>query len=334
MQCVTRISVLALILVMTLPSVLLVNSASAQSKPSIPDFKVKYVDDSYDVPTTYSIDSFTGENVTHMGYHVENKSLSLMVKNQPFSVGDLYYNVRVKNHASDSWTELYKPKYGYPAASGSEYTTITFDPGSNGIDYQPHTPYMFADPDGQVDFQVEAMVGSIHRQMGGTGGSVSGTIALDPWIFDGETSGWSSTQTVRFYYPAPVITILCPIQGEFNTSTVPLIFSVDEPVVQMQYNLDEGQTVTITGNVTLTDVPNGYHYLFVYVLDSYGNNACAEVVFTVNAPQTPQSSPENQSVTTSQTANYAIPALIVIIAVSIVFSFMITRRRKEKSGKS
>lgn len=36
-------------------------------KPSIPEFTVKLVDNSYDVTTTYSIDPFTGENIIHYG---------------------------------------------------------------------------------------------------------------------------------------------------------------------------------------------------------------------------------------------------------------------------
>jgi hypothetical protein len=39
-----------------------------------------------------------------------------------------------------------------------------------------------------VDFQVEAMIGYTHRQV--TGGMVV------PWVFAGETSGWSNTHTV------------------------------------------------------------------------------------------------------------------------------------------
>lgn len=31
------------------------------SKPSVPEFTVKYVDNSYDVPPTYGIDQYTGE---------------------------------------------------------------------------------------------------------------------------------------------------------------------------------------------------------------------------------------------------------------------------------
>ena len=54
-------------------------------KPSVPEFTVKAVSHPYDVPTTYSTDPYTGETITHEGYHVENKSIEVWIKNQPFT---------------------------------------------------------------------------------------------------------------------------------------------------------------------------------------------------------------------------------------------------------
>lgn len=56
---------------------------SSITKPSVPEFTVKLVDSSYDVPTTYSIDPYTGQNVTHAGSHVESRTLDVKIKNQP-----------------------------------------------------------------------------------------------------------------------------------------------------------------------------------------------------------------------------------------------------------
>lgn len=55
-------------------------------KPSVPEFTLKYLDYSYDVPPTYGIDQYTGENVTvKYGYHVDNRSIEFTFKNQPFA---------------------------------------------------------------------------------------------------------------------------------------------------------------------------------------------------------------------------------------------------------
>jgi hypothetical protein len=79
--------------------------ANDTPKPSIPEFTLKFVDNSYYVPPTYEINPYTGENVmTEEGYHVEKKSIVLKIKNQPFthyydngtSIG-LFYSARAEN---------------------------------------------------------------------------------------------------------------------------------------------------------------------------------------------------------------------------------------------
>jgi len=52
--------------------------------PAVPEFTVELVDSSYDVPTTYSTDPYTGKQVTHEGYHVAKRTIEVRIKNQPF----------------------------------------------------------------------------------------------------------------------------------------------------------------------------------------------------------------------------------------------------------
>ena len=169
---------------------------TAQADLSPPEFIVKLVAHPYDVPstTTTTIDQYTGKEIvtTTPGYHVENKSIEITITNQPFtpytSMGhmiNLYYNVRFKGHyGQDSdWEEpFHKPIrngiYGttkqHPQSS-SEYTRISF-------------PSEFQDGS-VVDFQVQTLEGF-----------------YTPWEplpipmgtsqFTGESSGWSSTQTL------------------------------------------------------------------------------------------------------------------------------------------
>ena len=54
---------------------------TVHAKPSVPEFTVKLVAHPYDVPTTYSTDPYTGETITHAGYHMENKSIEVSIKN-------------------------------------------------------------------------------------------------------------------------------------------------------------------------------------------------------------------------------------------------------------
>jgi hypothetical protein len=83
-------------------------------KPSIPDFTLKFVIDSYDVPPTYGIDQYTGETIiTEGGYHVDNKTIEITIKNQPYtySYNDssawIVYNVMVKGHFGEDWKTVF-----------------------------------------------------------------------------------------------------------------------------------------------------------------------------------------------------------------------------------
>ena len=75
---------LLLVVILAVSSLMMVESAFAQSipKPSVPEFTVKIVAQPYDVPTTTSIDSYSGKEIIHQGYHVENKSIEVKIKNQ------------------------------------------------------------------------------------------------------------------------------------------------------------------------------------------------------------------------------------------------------------
>jgi hypothetical protein len=179
----------------------MVESTFAQSipKPSVPEFTLNIVDHSYDVPTTYSTDPYTGENITHPGYHVKRIALEMTIKNQPFvpyydaDSGwniSFYYNIRIKGYYSEDWIELYRPSDGYPTQSDSEYTVISLGTLADGLSIVTNAKMIDVPSGGQVDFQVEAMVGYVHRENISIGMPGSG------WVFTGETSGWSNIQTL------------------------------------------------------------------------------------------------------------------------------------------
>ena len=190
----------SLILVLAVSSIIMVQTASAQStpKPSVPQFSIQVVDYSYDVPTTYTTDSYTGKQVANPGYHVDDIRVEGKIKNQhftPYAIPnpnstnsdnanlniDFYYNIRYKGHFGNEseWMTLYGTrdvdflKQNY----GSEYTNFTAS-GYNARMFQ----------DGAVvDFQVKAYIGY----------ETWGFLATWPYrILNGEDSGWSSTLTV------------------------------------------------------------------------------------------------------------------------------------------
>lgn len=162
-------SVLLLILILTMSSLTIVRSLGAQTTPSVPEFTLKLVDNSYDIAPTYRIDSYTGENVTVTeGYHVQNRSIEVTIKNQRFTAYiengthiRLYYSVRFKGHFADWGYEPSPDTYVQP--SYSEFTVITYGVGRyNGHD---HYNRRLADISGVgvVDFQVVAITGYYTR---------------------------------------------------------------------------------------------------------------------------------------------------------------------------
>ncbi len=179
------------------------------SKPSVPEFSVRIVAYPYDVPpkTTTTIDQYTGKETTTTkpGYHVENKSIEIIIKNQPFtpytltthtsynhetgeshtydrnSTVNLYYNIGVKGHFGSDWTSVGSIS-SFPegpqsnAQLDSENTVITIE-----ADDYPN--------DAVLDFRVQALIG--YYVPYGRGVVILG------YDFYGQESGYSDTQTIN-----------------------------------------------------------------------------------------------------------------------------------------
>jgi hypothetical protein len=296
--------VLCLVFVLVAPIVLLIQTNSilpnteAQTTPSVTEFTVQYtVSTSYLAPTT-STDPYTGQNKT-TGYDrtVYNETVVFTIRNQPFTpytdsngnyIG-LYYNFRYKGHYQDQWTyDPFNPDglsayaaggwfsgpFPYHNQSSTDYTTITFDlhhfvgyPGSNDGPALPNGS--------QLDFQVQAQIGHIAPAQ-------EGSMSLgDYYGFTGQSSDWSSTQTLIIANP-PKISVISPQAENYTVSDVALNFTVDNPVSQIAYCLDGQENVTVVGDTILSGLSNGLHNVTVYVNDTYGGTGKSETVnFTV-----------------------------------------------------
>ena len=189
-----------LLVVILAVSSLMILPVSAQSmlKPSIPQFSIQVVDYSYDVPTKYSTDSYTGKQITIPGYHVDDIRVEGKIKNQhftPYTIPnpnstntydtnlniDFYYNIGYKGHfgSESEWMKLVGTRdVGFLIQNyGSEYTNFTVA-GYDARVFQEGAV---------IDFQVEAYIGF----------ETWGFVATFPYrILNGEESGWSNTLTV------------------------------------------------------------------------------------------------------------------------------------------
>lgn len=245
--------VLVFILILTASSLTMVKPAgSSAPNVSVPEFTVKFVGQPYDAPITYSLDPYTGANVTNPGYHVTNGTIVVTIKNQPFDSSKTYslcYNVQVKGHFGGNWKQLYDYSLSYPyyssgvsglRQSDSEYTVV-----SCSADYPPNS---------QIDIQVQALVYNKtdilvanHALAPQLGSHYEQQLTLV------ETSGWSSTQTVTIPGASPL-----PSAAASPTLT-PTITLAPTPTSTQE------QTVSPTPNPTQqptgfleTAIPMGY----------------------------------------------------------------------------
>ena len=85
----------------------------------------------------------------------------------------------------------------------------------------------------------------------------------------------------------PVISTPTLRNKVYNTSNVPLTFTINEPVSKIEYSLDGGNNATVNGNTTLTDLSKGSHMVTIYATDLAGNvGSSGTFAFTVTEPET------------------------------------------------
>jgi hypothetical protein len=162
-------------------------------KPSVPEFTLEFVIDSYDVPPTYGIDQYTGDTViTEGGYHVDNNTIEITIKNQPYtysynnSSAWIVYNVMVKGHFGEDWKTIYHfDQYtgnNLPKQSPFGFTVITVPaeyPANATLDFRVQA---------LSEYQTQLLV---YPHLMTTAGAYEVTgYAI------GETSDWSSTQNI------------------------------------------------------------------------------------------------------------------------------------------
>jgi hypothetical protein len=210
-----------LLLAILSASSLILSSASsvfAQSSTlSVPEFTAKYIDKSYDVPESTSIDPYTGKTVTNPGYYVENKFIELTIKDQ--NVGTVHYDIIFKGHFEEKWHSIFmyenSPTYRNVSIRCSESQSASGEE-------------IYAPPGGQIDFKVAAFRGGYTRDFS----------SPLPFMFFNvtERSGWSSIQTITIpastssptSSPSPTPT---PDQGPQQTEPFPTTLVIASAVL-------------------------------------------------------------------------------------------------------
>jgi parallel beta-helix repeat protein len=125
-----------------------------------------------------------------------------------------------------------------------------------------------------------------------------------------------SSETVTFTVDTIhlIIYILSPENKTYTTDTIPLNFTVTRTTSWIAYSLDGHANVTITGNTTLTGLPNGLHNLTIYAKDTAGNTGTSETVYFSIKTQQSASFP----ITEVAAAAVAITVIIAIAAAALL----------------
>jgi hypothetical protein len=172
-----------------------------------------------------------------------NNDLNVIITNQPFTpfVGtviiqnanvsqpvSLYYNVQVKGHSDDNWTDIYSWGPDYPTQSKSNYTVFMYSLGKGPI-------FGNLSYSSQVYIQVQAMVGHWNYQQVFPPINPHFPFPYE-WTFYGTFGNWSQTQTINLEngatstsLPSPATTstpFSSPTVPEFPWIAIPLLLSL------------------------------------------------------------------------------------------------------------
>jgi N-acetylneuraminic acid mutarotase len=118
--------------------------------------------------------------------------------------------------------------------------------------------------------------------------------------FDGENWLNVNERYLPFGYGTvpPELRVLSPENVTYTSDSVELAISVNRPTTWIGYSLDGRANRTVKGDVVLSELPEGQHYLIVYVNDTFGNLVSSGAVyFSVDTlpPRLVVLSPENKS---------------------------------------
>jgi len=156
--------------------------------------------------------------------------------------------------------------------------------------YDPeHDSWTFgaAVPTSRLDFNVAV----VNDRLYAIGGFTIKGVSIDEYIRTGEQYKQTWYATNEEYTPfgygtvPPLVQVVSPGNMTYASSNVSLAFTVNKQVSWMGYSLDGQETVTVTGNTTLTGLQNGLHNITVYAKDTFENMGTSETVyFSVEVP--------------------------------------------------
>lgn len=216
---------------------LLSSSQATLTKPNVPQFTINVYDSSYDMEPTSTTNPFNGQTTETPGRHIESRTIEIRIKNPypPSSSGvyptDFHYDIHYRGHfgGEQDWWNVFETRYGYLQPVSSEETIYKIDAYKDST-YIDIAQWSRGIPEGStIDFQVSAFTG------GYTGTPLTG------WNFNGESSGWSSTQSITLDLSTPAPKYVPSPKQSYGTTT----YAAPEP----------SSTASVTPPPTTTNAP-------------------------------------------------------------------------------
>jgi hypothetical protein len=234
MSILSKSFALLLILAMFTSGIIMLESANAETKPSVPQFRCNFTHHSHDTPAKYSTDQFTGQQVLEEpSSHEEWTTLDLTVPNHydgksgPDGLegwDGLLYEVRYKGPYTTNWTiwgDYFKPDQGPSTVISLGINTdlhYNYD-----FDWENTDAILTAPAGSTVELQMQADLGNI---------TYSHIYGIAGYLPDLQESGWSATQSVIIPQaastPTPIVVWSIPgqQQGSFYGSSWGLTVNV------------------------------------------------------------------------------------------------------------
>ena len=141
----------------------------------------------------------------------------------------------------------------------------------------------------------------------------------------GSTLGASNTKLFTIDTTLPIVAVLAPMNRTYNTSEVPLNFTVSEPFSQITYRLNDLASGIVDGNTTLV-IADGEYSLTLFASDIAGNTGASETInFTV--AQNQETKPVTQQSVPFPTTYVVI---VVVVGVALIGASLLVYFKKQK----
>ena len=140
-------------------------------------------------------------------------------------------------------------------------------------------------------------------------------ILYDDGLQPGNNYGYKNLVYWDSYIPSPPeISILSPENKTYAENNVNLTFTINKPVTWIGYSLDDQARVTVSGNITLTNMPIGLHDITVYAKDELETTGTSETIhFDVNPPVSVEPFPTGLAVAVSLVSMAFIGASLMML---------------------